>query len=132
MLLDLADQLDSLRTVSPQPKGGAPRLGDKDGPKGETPKKSGLVNTEDMAQRNSTNLTRRRVNQGTTSAEKSLASSTCEPECELQYQQVGHSAVAQACFSAAGMTKVVEDTHNSKVEEALLARQCLEKVLLRQ
>ena len=48
MLLDLTDQLDSLRTVSPQPEGGAPRLGDKDGPKDKTPKKSKLANTEDI------------------------------------------------------------------------------------
>ena len=47
MLLDLGNQLDSLRTVSPQPESGTHRLGDKDDPKGETPKKSRPVNIED-------------------------------------------------------------------------------------
>ena len=47
VLLDLADQLDSLRTVSPQPKGSVPRLGDKDGPKDETPNKRKSANTKD-------------------------------------------------------------------------------------
>ena len=47
MLLDLADQLDSLRTVSSQPESSTPRLRDKDDPKGETPKKSWPVNIED-------------------------------------------------------------------------------------
>ena len=37
------------------------------------------------------------------------------------------TAVAQACLSVTRMTKVVEDTHNLKVAEALLARQYLEK-----
>ena len=36
--------------------------------------------------------------------------------------------VAQACLSVARMTKVVENTHNSKIAEALLVRQHLEKV----
>ena len=37
------------------------------------------------------------------------------------------TAVVQACFSATRMMKVVEDSHNSKVAEALLTKQCLEK-----
>ena len=36
--------------------------------------------------------------------------------------------VAQACLSIARMSRVVEKTHNSKTAEALLVRQCLEKV----
>ena len=44
---ELANQLDSLRTVSPQPESGTPGLGDKDDPKGETPKKSRPVNIKD-------------------------------------------------------------------------------------
>ena len=36
--------------------------------------------------------------------------------------------VAQACLSVARMVSVVEKTHNSKTTEALLVRQCLEKV----
>ena len=50
MLLDLADQLDSFRTGSPQSKGSVPRLGDKDGPKYETPKKRKSANTEGHTQ----------------------------------------------------------------------------------
>ena len=37
------------------------------------------------------------------------------------------TAVAQACSSVAKMTKAVEDSHNSKIADALLAKQCLEK-----
>ena len=37
------------------------------------------------------------------------------------------TAVAQACFSATRMMKVVEDGHNSKMAEALLIKQCLDK-----
>ena len=36
--------------------------------------------------------------------------------------------VAQACLSVAMMARVVEKTHNSKTVEALVVRQCLEKV----
>ena len=36
--------------------------------------------------------------------------------------------VAQACLSVARMVRVVEKTHKSKTVEALLVRQCLEKV----
>ena len=39
VLLDMADQLDSLRTAFPRLEG-EPGPGDKDDPKGETPKKS--------------------------------------------------------------------------------------------
>ena len=35
--------------------------------------------------------------------------------------------MAQACFSAAKMTKVVEDNHKSKIADALLVKQYLEK-----
>ena len=37
--------------------------------------------------------------------------------------------VAQACLSFVRMLRVVEKAHNSKTAEALLVRQCLEKVL---
>ena len=47
MLLDIAEQLDSLRTLSPQPKGSAPELGDNHGAKDKTPKKGKLGNAED-------------------------------------------------------------------------------------
>ena len=37
------------------------------------------------------------------------------------------TAMAQACSSAVRMTKAMEDCHNSKIAEALLTKQCLEK-----
>ena len=37
------------------------------------------------------------------------------------------AAMTQACFSVVKMTKVVEDSHNSKIAEALFTKQCLEK-----
>ena len=46
---------------------------------------------------------------------------------EHQANRMG-DVVAQACLSVARMAKVVENTHNSKMAEALLVRQCLEKV----
>ena len=46
---------------------------------------------------------------------------------ELEANRLG-DVVAQACLSVARMMKVVENTHNSKIAEALLVRQCLEKV----
>ena len=37
------------------------------------------------------------------------------------------AVMAQACFSAVKVTKVVEDCHNSKTAEALLTKQHLEE-----
>ena len=45
---------------------------------------------------------------------------------DLKANRLG-DVVAQACLSVARMMQVVESTHNSKIAEALLARQCLEK-----
>ena len=125
MLLDLANQLDSLRTVSPQPKGGAPGLGDKDGPKNETPKKGKPTNTEDTPKKQHKSHEEKGQSKHNL-AEKSPALSTHEPNVNFEASRLG-SAVAQACLSVARMTQVVEDTHNSKVVEALLARQHLKK-----
>ena len=50
VLFNMADQLDSLRTVSPQLEGET-RPGDKDDPKGETPKKSKQVGLEDGSEK---------------------------------------------------------------------------------
>ena len=46
---------------------------------------------------------------------------------DLEANRLG-DVVAQVCLSAARMMRVVESTHNSKIAEALLIRQCLEKV----
>ena len=59
--------------------------------------------------------------------EKSLASSSCEHELVPQASRLG-DVLAQACLSVARMVRVVEKTHNSKTAEALVVRQCLEKV----
>ena len=59
--------------------------------------------------------------------EKSPASSSCEHDVEHQANRLG-DVVAQACLSIARMVKVVENNHNSKMAEALLVRQHLEKV----
>ena len=47
MLLDLAEQLDNLRTALPRPKAGNPESGDRHGAKDETPKKIRLGDTGD-------------------------------------------------------------------------------------
>ena len=125
MLLDLADQLDSLRTVSPQPKGSVLGLGDKDGPKDKTPKKGKSANTEDTPKKQHKSCEEKgqlRHN----SAEKSPALLTCKPNVNFDASRLG-TAVAWACLSVTRMMKLVEDTHNLKVAEALLTRQCLEK-----
>ena len=60
------------------------------------------------------------------SADKSPASLSHEMSTNLDASRLG-AVVAQACFSATRMTKVVEDNHSSKVAEALLTKQHLEK-----
>ena len=47
VLLDLAEQLDNLRTALPRPKAGNPESGDKHGAKDETPKKIRLGDNGD-------------------------------------------------------------------------------------
>ena len=60
------------------------------------------------------------------SADKPPSSSSHKASANLNANRLG-TAMAQACFSAARMTKVVEDNHNSKIADALLTKQCLEK-----
>ena len=59
--------------------------------------------------------------------DKSPALSFCEQDMAPQAGRLG-DVVAQACLSVARMVRVVEKTHNSKTAEALIVRQCLEKV----
>ena len=59
--------------------------------------------------------------------EKSPALSSHKHDMEHQASRLG-DVVAQGCLSIARMVKVVENTHNSKMAEALLVRQHLEKV----
>ena len=122
MLLDLADRLGSLRTASPQPEGSVPRLGYKDGPKDKTPKKRKSANTEDTPKKQHTHEEKSQSRHNL--AEKSPASLTYEPNVNFDASRLGN---AVACPSVARITKVVEDTHNSKVAEALLTKQCLKK-----
>ena len=58
--------------------------------------------------------------------DKSPSSSSHETSVSLDAGRLG-SVVPQACLSVARLTKVVEDNHNSKIAEALLVKQCLEK-----
>ena len=62
VLLDLAKQLDSLRTVSPRPKVNDPKSEDKHGTKDETPKKIKPGDTRDTLKKHHKSM-RRRVNQ---------------------------------------------------------------------
>ena len=59
--------------------------------------------------------------------EKSPASSSREQDVAPKAGRLG-DVVAQACLSVGRMVRVVEKTHNSKTAEALMVRQCLEKV----
>ena len=100
VLLDLADQLDSLRTVSHQPEGGISRSGDKDDSKDETPKKR-LVNVKDGSKKKRPHKSHEDKNWlRHSSADKSPASTSHEVSTSLDASRLG-AAVVQACFSAA-------------------------------
>ena len=125
VLLDLAKQLDSLRTASPRPKVNDPESGDKHGVKDETPKKIKPIDTEDTPKKHHKSHNEKgQLKQSPT--EKSPASLTCKHDMGLKANRLG-DVVAQACLSVARMMRVVESTHNSKIVEALLTRQHLEK-----
>ena len=89
MLLDLADQLDSLRTGSPQPKGSVPGLGDKDGPKDEIPKKRKSANTEDTPKKQHTHKENGRSRHN--SAEKYTALLTHKPNVNFDASRLGNA-----------------------------------------
>ena len=126
VLLDLAEQLDNLRMASPTPKASNPESGDKHGAKDETPKKirPGDIG-ETLREHHKSHEEKSQSKHSPT--EKSFASSSCEHDMDLEANRLG-DVVAQVCLSAARMMRVVESTHNSKIAEALLVRQCLEKV----
>ena len=50
VLLDLAEQLDNIRTALPRPKAGNPKSGDRHGAKDKTPKKIRLGDTGDSSE----------------------------------------------------------------------------------
>ena len=125
VLLDLAKQLDSLRTASPRPKASDPKSGDKHGAKDETPKKVKPGDTEDTPKKHHKSHEEKGQSKQSLT-KKSPALLTCEHDVDLETNRLG-DVVAQVCLSVARVTKVVESTHNSKIAEALLTRQCLEK-----
>ena len=117
----LANQLENLG-----PKASNPESGDGHGTKDKTPKKIKLADTRDTPKKH--HKSHKEKSQSKHSpTEKSPASSSCEHDMVHQASRLG-DVVAQACLSIARMAKVVENTHNSKIVEALLVRQCLEKV----
>ena len=126
VLLDLAEQLDNIRTALPRPKAGNPKSGDRHGAKDETSKKIRLGDTGGTLKKHHKSHKEKSRSKHSL-MEKSPALSSCEHDVELEANRLG-DAVAQACLSVARMIKVVENTHNSKIAEALLVRQHLEKV----
>ena len=126
VLLALADQLENLRAVPPEPKVSELESQDGHGTKNETPKKVKPVDTGDTSRKHHKSCEVKSQLRHSL-MEKSLASSSCEPDLVPQASRLG-DVVAQACLSVARMARVVEKTHNSKTVEALAVRQHLEKV----
>ena len=125
VLLALADQLYNLRTAPPRPKASNPEFGDRHGTKDKTPKKIKLEDEDTPKKHHKSHKEKSRSKHSP--MEKPSASSSHEHDVEHQANRLG-DVVAQACLSIASMVKVVENAHNSKMAEALLVRQCLEKV----
>ena len=126
VLLDLAKQLDNLRTASPTPKASNPKSGDRHGAKDETPKKIRPGDTGETPKKHHKSHEEKSQSKHSLT-EKSIASLSCKHDVDLKANRLG-DVVAQACLSVARMMKAVENTHNSKIAEVLLVRQHLEKV----
>ena len=125
VLLDLAEQLDSLRTASPRLKASDSKAGDKHGAKEETPKKIKSGDTRDTPKKHHKSHEEKSQSKQSPT-EKSPAPLTHKHDVDLEANRLG-DVVPQACLFVARMTQVVESTHNSKIAEALLTRQHLEK-----
>ena len=125
VMLDMADQLDSLRATSPGYREGETGSGDKDDSKGETPKKSKQMALNDGLEKKKSHKSHESCSRHS-SADKSPTLSSCKASMGLDANRWG-TAMAQACFSMAKMTKVVEDNHNSKIADALLSKKHLER-----
>ena len=97
VLVAIAEQLDSLRTGSPQPDESVPGLGDKHGTKDETPRKAKLGNTKDTPKKHKSHEKKGRSKQ-------SPPTSTREPNVNFEANKLG-TAVAQACLSIARMMR---------------------------
>ena len=126
VLLALADQLDNLRAAPPEPKEVIPESQEGNSTKDETPKKVKPVETGDIPKKHHRSCEEKsRLRHSLT--EKSPASSSHEQDMALKADRLG-DVVAQACLSIVRMLRVVEKAQNFKTAEALLVRQCLEKV----
>ena len=125
VMLDMVDQLDSLRAASPGHGEGETRSGDKDDSKGETPKKSKQVALKDGLEKKKSHKSHESCLRHS-SVDKSPTLSSHKASADLNANRLG-SAMAQACFSMAKMTKVVEDNHNSKIADSLFAKKCLQR-----
>ena len=126
VLLALANQLGNLRAAPPKPKVGNPGSRKGGGTKDETRKKVKLVDTGDIPKKHHRSHEEKSQSRHSPT-EKSPASSSHEQDVAPKADRLG-DVVAQACLSVARMVRVVEKTHNSKTAEALIVRQCLEKV----
>ena len=125
VLLSLANQLDDLRAVPPEPREAVPEPREEEGTKEETPKKAKLAETGDPPRRHHRSCEEKGWSRHSPT-EKSPASSSCEHDMILKADKLG-DVVAQACLSVVRMSRVVEKAHNSKTVEAWLVRQHLEK-----
>ena len=108
VLLDLAKQLDNLRTASATPKASNPKSGDRHGAKDETPKKIRPGDTGDNPKKHHKS-SEEKSQLKHSSAEKSIASLSHEHDMDLEANRLG-DVVAQACLSVPRMMKVVENT----------------------
>ena len=99
VLLDLAEQLDSLRTASPRPKVSDPKSGDKHGAKDKTPKKIKPGDTGDTPKKHHKSCEEKSQSKQSLT-EKSPAPLTCEHDVDLKANRLG-DVVAQACLSVA-------------------------------
>ena len=126
VLLTLADQLDNLRAAPPQPRGIVPESQEGDGTRDETLKKVKPAETGDIPRKHHRSCEEKSWLRHSPT-EKSPALSSHEQDVALKADKLG-DVVAQACLSVVRMLRVVEKAHNSKTAEALLVRQCLEKV----
>ena len=126
VLLTLANQLDNLRAAPPEPKEVIPESQEGDGAKDETLKKVKLVETGDIPRKHHRSCKEKSQSRHSPT-KKSPASSFHEQDVAPKADRLG-DVVAQACLSIVRMLRIVEKTHNSMTAEALVVRQCLEKV----
>ena len=126
VLLALAEQLDNLRTAPPRPMASNPESGDRHGTKDKTPKKIKLGDTRDTLKKHHKSC-KEKSQLKHSLTEKSPASLSCKHDVEHQANRLG-DVVAQACLSIARKMKVVKNTHNLRMAEALLVRQHLESL----